>query len=80
MHFRSGGRSHQKTRVKKRVSGGATLPLTEWIREFYLDHLKEGWKMEDIENIDMNWYTDLTQYQEEKESRLEAEALDRAGL
>lgn len=36
--------------------------------------------MEDIENIDMNWYTDLTQYQEEKESRLEAEALDRAGL
>lgn len=80
MYHSSGGRSHQKTRVKKRVSGGKTLPLNEWIKQFYLDHIQEGWKMEDIENIDMGWYTDLMSYQEELELRKEAEALDEIGL
>lgn len=36
--------------------------------------------MEDIENIDMVWYADLVSYQEEKEQRKEAEALEEAGL
>jgi hypothetical protein len=36
--------------------------------------------MGDIEEMDLAWYFDLTNYQQEKEERKNAQALDTAGL
>ena len=43
------------------------LTLRNWIKEFYIGLLRDGWKLNDIEEIDLLWYIDLINYQENKE-------------
>jgi hypothetical protein len=56
------------------------LPLAVWVKEFYLDLMKEGWKLEEIEEMEMCWYSELANYHREKEEKQQSIALDNAGL
>ena len=56
------------------------MPLNKWIKELYLELLEAGWKLEEIDEMEIGWYFDLTNYEEEKEDRKRVEALDNAGL
>ncbi len=42
------------------------MPLRDWIKEFYIGLLTDGWKLNDIEEIDMIWYAEILSYREEK--------------
>ena len=56
------------------------LPLREWIREVYINLLKDGWRLNDIDEMDLGWYFDLINYTEEKKYITQSNALDNAGL
>jgi hypothetical protein len=43
------------------------LTLKEWINEFYINLLKEHWKLTEIDEMDIWYYLDLVNYQHEKE-------------
>ena len=51
-----------------------------WIREWYISLLKDGWKLEEIDNMDICWYFDLVNYSNEKNYVEQSNALDEAGL
>ena len=59
---------------------GNTLPLQEWIKELYLNLLKDGWKLNEIDEMDIGWYFELINYTDEKEYVTQSNALDDAGL
>lgn len=46
----------------------------------YLGLMKDGWTMNDVDNMDLYYYLDLLSYQANKEVRTQSNALDEAGL
>lgn len=55
---------------KKRLSSGGTgksITLLEWVKLFYVNHLEQGYKMHEIDQIDVLMYLDLVNYKAEKE-------------
>lgn len=42
--------------------------------------LNDGWKLEEIEEMDIMWYFDLINYKEDKEHKKQVVAMDDAGL
>jgi len=64
------------------VSGGdaGTLTLRDWIREIYINLLKDGWRLNDVDEMDLGFYLDLINYENEKKYITQSNALDEAGL
>lgn len=46
----------------------------------YLKLLKDGWTLNDIDDMDFYYYLDLLSYEANKEAKKQAVALDDAGL
>lgn len=59
---------------------GEKITLNDWLKELYLGLLKDGWTMNDVDNMDLLYYLDLLSYKANKEARQESNALDAAGL
>jgi len=43
------------------------LSLRDWIQEMYLGLMDDGWKLNDIDEMDLYWYIDLLLYKASKE-------------
>lgn len=46
----------------------------------YLGLLKDGWTLNDIDNMDLYYYLELLSYKANKEVKAQSNALDDAGL
>ena len=62
-------KSYRVINSKKRLGGGGTgksITLLEWIKLFYIEHLGQGYKMHEIDQMDIFRYLDLTNFKAEK--------------
>ena len=67
-------------RFPKSNKSGGKLTLSDWMKETYLGLIKDGWTLEDIDNMDIFYYLDLLSYEANKAVIKQSSALDDAGL
>jgi hypothetical protein len=56
------------------------LDLIDWLKEIYLGLFNDGWKLNDIDEMDIFYYLDLTSYDANKKVKSDIKMLDDAGL
>ncbi|MDI3477476.1 MAG: hypothetical protein PWQ59_1001 [Thermoanaerobacterium sp.] len=49
----------------------------DFIKEFYLSLLEQGWTLNDIDEIDFFWYLDLMVYKANKEEKKKYTSIDK---
>ena len=65
---------------KSNNSSSGNFTLNEWMKETYLTLMNDNWKLNDIDEMDIYYYLDLTSYDANKGIRTQMETLDDAGL
>ena len=59
---------------------GKKLTLLDWMKETYLSLMSDGWRLNDIDEMDIYYYLDLLSYEANKAVKTQSIALDEAGL
>ena len=54
--------------------------MINYFKELYLNLIDKGWNLNDIDEMDIYYYLDITSYEANKEVRVEIKRLDDAGL
>lgn len=49
----------------------------DFIKEFYLSLLEQGWTLNDIDEMDFFWYLDLMVYKANKEEKKKYTSIDK---